>query len=305
MDDRFDEPSEAWPFHTGEQQAQACAQVHGLASKVRRFVRPYMPDQHREFYASLPFMVVAARDEGERPWVTFVWGTPGFVRSPTPTTLHVDARPDAADALADALVPGVDVGLLGIELATRRRNRINGRIMSGEVGALEVQVGQSFGNCPKYITPRTWQAVARPGSPPSAERHATLDARLTRWIEGADTLFIASGYAGQRGDRRTGMDASHRGGEPGFVVVRDERTVVIPDYAGNNFFNTIGNLMVDPRVGLLFVDFETGSLLQLTGRAAIDWATPDAAKYPGAKRLVVVTVDEVVVLPEVLPMRAD
>ena len=303
MDAEFDEPAATWPYHEGEQQAQFRAHVQGLASKVRRFVRPYMPDQHREFYASLPFMVVAARDGQERPWVTFFSGEPGFVQSPEPTVLQIDARAAVGDALEGALQPGVDVGLLGIELATRRRNRINGRIVAAQGSGLEIQVGQSFGNCPKYITPRHWELVPPSGPPAAAEHHSTLDARLARWIEGADTLFIASGYAGNRQDRRTGMDASHRGGPAGFVVVRDEHTLVIPDYSGNNFFNTIGNLMVDPRVGLSFIEFDTGSVLQLTGRAEIDWDSPAVAELEGAKRLIVVTVDEAIVLPRSLPLR--
>ncbi len=297
------ESTASWPFHAGELQAQARAGVHGLARAVHAFVRPYLPPQHQAFYASLPFMVAAARDDGGRPWTTLLTGDPGFAHAPDPTTLQIAALPAPGDALDSALGHGDQVGLLGIELATRRRNRINGRIVSRDDHGLRVHVGQTFGNCPQYITQRTRHGVPRTTNPLPAQRTASLDDRLTRWIEGADTLFIASGNDGRADDRRTGMDASHRGGAPGFVQVRDRHTLVIPDYAGNNFFNTIGNLMVDPRAGLLFVEFETGSLLQLTGRTHIDWDSPAVALFPGARRLIVFTVDEAVTQREVLPLR--
>jgi hypothetical protein len=99
------------------------------------------------------------------------------------------------------------------------------------------------------------------------------------------------------------MDASHRGGNPGFVSAESDKRLVFPDYAGNNHYNTIGNLILDPRVGLLFVDFETGGMLQLTGRAEIEWEGPAVERYPGARRLMHIDVDDVVELPQALPLR--
>jgi ferredoxin-NADP reductase len=99
------------------------------------------------------------------------------------------------------------------------------------------------------------------------------------------------------------MDASHRGGQPGFVRVEGERHLVFPDYAGNSHYNTIGNLVMDPRAGLLFVDFERGGLLQLTGRVRIDWDSAELERFPGARRLVHFELDEAVELEQALPLR--
>jgi ferredoxin-NADP reductase len=99
------------------------------------------------------------------------------------------------------------------------------------------------------------------------------------------------------------MDASHRGGDPGFVRVESETRISFPDYAGNNHFNTIGNLVLDPRVGLLFVDFSTGGMLQLTGRAEITWEGPTLEHLPGARRLVQIEIEEIVDLSAALPLR--
>nr|MCH9686532.1 pyridoxamine 5'-phosphate oxidase family protein [Deltaproteobacteria bacterium] len=139
-------PHAAWPFHPGEHEAQARAGVRGLAEAVHQFVRPYLPPQHQAFYASLPFMVAAARDEQGRPWATALTGAPGFAHAPDPTTLRIDAQPTLGDALDGMLQPETDIGLLGIELATRRRNRINGRVVEHEGQGLRLEVGQTFGN---------------------------------------------------------------------------------------------------------------------------------------------------------------
>ncbi|MCZ6587847.1 MAG: pyridoxamine 5'-phosphate oxidase family protein [Alphaproteobacteria bacterium] len=125
------------------------------------------------------------------------------------------------------------------------------------------------------------------------------------WISAADTFFIASGHQGEGESPTYGMDASHRGGEPGFVEVVSETRIQFPDYAGNNHFNTIGNLVLDPRAGFLFVDFASGSLLQLTGRTTIDWDSDAVAAIPGARRLVAFDIDEIVELPSGVPLRWD
>ncbi len=292
------------PFHEGEQAVQRRMGVReAIEPFARQVVRPYFPQQHRDFYSQLPFLVAAARDGQDRPWVTLLAGKPGFVRSPDDRSLQIDARPLPGDALEQTLVAGADLGLLGIELETRRRNRVNGTLALAGPGGMTFAVSQTFGNCPQYITEREWQ-WQDPGSPAPAWVGSALEERDQRWINTADTFFIASGY--QRSDGASsvyGMDASHRGGAPGFVRVNSSTRLVFPDYAGNNHFNTIGNLTVDPRVGLLFVDFDRGSLLQLTGRARIDWDSPAVADHPGAQRLVIVDVEQVVRLDSALPLR--
>lgn len=291
------------PFHAGELRAQERAGVREtIAPWARQVVRPYLPEQHRLFYEGLPFLVAAARDDKSRPWATVLAGRPGFVRAPTETGLLVDAAMPSGDALAGALRVGADIGLLGIDLASRRRNRMNGRL--AQVGPpLRFDAIQTFGNCPQYIHPRDWQWVARDPAEAKVSRSPKLSPHARAWIDAADTLFIASGYRGRGEDQAYGMDASHRGGPVGFVEVASDARLVLPDYAGNNHFNTIGNLLMDPRVGLLFVDFDSGSLLQITGRASIDWNPSATSRHPGARRRIAVDIEEVVELHGVLPLR--
>ena len=293
------------PFHAGEQAIQARLGVRETMDHWGgQVIRSWLPQQHRDFYTQLPFVVAAAKDADDRVWATMLTGKPGFVQSPDPTGLVFQTRVLPGDALEHALGAGADLGLLGIELSTRRRNRVNGTITEIGQAGIRFEVGQAFGNCPQYITERDLHPVEVDQNDAVAESATRLDEAAQGWIRKADTLFIASGYRDRdSGGASNGMDASHRGGAPGFVKVLSDTRIVFPDYAGNNHFNTIGNLMLDPRVGLLFVDFENGGLLQISGRATIDWDSPEVANHPGAQRLVVIDIERVVRLQSVLPLR--
>ncbi len=293
---------DAAPFHIGEQQVQERMGVRAIESWARKVVRDHLPEQQRAFHTAQPFLVAAARDGQGRPWATLLVGGEGFITSPDPRTLAIDARPPKGDALEGSLAAGADLGLLGIELSTRRRNRLNGRIAANGSGALVCAVDQTFGNCPQYIRERAWRrADGDPAGEPLRGRRLTPEQRA--WITAADTFFIASGYRGEGESPSFGMDASHRGGDPGFVEVIGATQLRFPDYAGNDHFNTIGNLLLDPRAGLLFVDFASGGLLQLTGRTRIDWDSDAVAKVPGARRLVHFEIEETVERPRAVPLR--
>lgn len=287
------------PFHVGEIAAQDKVGVTRETAAAGRFIRDHMPDQHRSFFADLPFLVVAGADRAGRRWVSILDAGEKGIASPDPSTLCLPGGLPVNDPLAEGVVPGAEVGLLGIELATRRRNRVNGRLQRGAAGLI-LRVTQSFGNCPQYIRQKEVLRVAGAeyAAAPARTGDQLTDSQI-RWISGADTLFIGSGT--DRGPK-DGFDASHRGGAAGFVQVEQSHRLRIPDYAGNNFFNTIGNLMCDPRVGLLFIDFETGGLLHLTGRAEIRWSG-ETSPDPQARREMIVTVETVVERPGALALR--
>ena len=264
MADNQTQLSKASPFHHGEQAVQERLGVRDIEDWARKVVRDHLPEQHRAFHTAQPFLVAAARDVQGRPWVTLLDGPDGFVTSPDAGHLVIRSRPSPGDALEEAFSAGADVGILGIELATRRRNRVNGRVAENGGDAITFRVDQAFGNCPQYIREREWRRVDET-PPANPTRGTALTPDQQAWIETADTFFIASGFRGDGDSPAFGMDASHRGGERGFVRTADGTRLQFPDYAGNNHYNTIGNLVVDPRAGFLFIDFATGSLLQLTG----------------------------------------
>lgn len=287
------------PWHAGEKTLQ---EKVGVAERMEAFgqkvIRDYMPDQHRSFYHQLPFMVAASVDVLGRPWATLLEGPEGFVSSPDPRVLTIDTTLPADDPATPGLVAGQAVGLLGIELHTRRRNRINGQIRQAAEGQLQVRVEQSFGNCPQYIQLRDYTRVAEPAQ--ARVDATTLDATSVSLIQAADTFFVAS-YV-EQGDGQRAVDVSHRGGRPGFVKVEGNR-LIIPDYAGNLHFNTLGNLLVNPRAGLLFIDFSNGNVLQLCGRAEVLLDSPAIQDFEGAERLWTLEVEQVVWRPAAVSLR--
>jgi predicted pyridoxine 5'-phosphate oxidase superfamily flavin-nucleotide-binding protein len=281
-------------FHSGERSAQALAGVESPYAAIR----DWMPDQHRAFFRLLPFLPIATVDRQGAPVATILTGSPGFITSPDRNTLWIGTRPDPGDPAARFLVPGAPIGMVGIDLATRRRNRANGVLRMVDPDGMTVSISQSFGNCPQYIQTRFWRdGPAAAGGP--VESLDGLDSAARGMIGAADTFFVASS-SGSGTREMGGVDVSHRGGRPGFVGV-DADTLLIPDFRGNHYFNTLGNLLLDPRAALLFVDWASGTLLHISGRVDIIWS--DTQAFAGAERLWRVTVTGGWRRPGALPLR--
>ena len=295
------------PFHKGEKELQhRVGRSDDMEKFGRRVVRPSLPDQHRHFYAQLPFLVVGSVDQEGWPWATLLSGKPGFIASPDATTLAVTAVPAKGDPLNDAFSPGAPLGLLGIDLSTRRRNRVNVRVSDIDDGRIGLSVDQAFGNCPQYIQTRDLRFVREPsgsGEEAKISRFTSLDAGAQATIRSADTFFVSSYVPKGDHDDVEGVDVSHRGGKPGFVRV-DGNTLTIPDYAGNLHFNTLGNFVLNPKAGLVFVDFDTGDLLMLTGTVEMLWDDdPEVAAFKGAERAWRFTLDHGVLMKDAVPLR--
>lgn len=284
-------------WHEGERKLQALAGTRErLEQRGHVVIRDHMPDQHREFFTDRNQMFLSTLDASGQPWATLIEGDVGFVTSPTPRRLSIAAMLPLGDPAADGFRDGAPIGAVGLEFATRRRNRVNGTIsmLPGGQG-FSIDVVQSFGNCPQYIQTRKFAGVLRSPSdhhPPVQSRELT-DAALAV-IRAADTFFIASRSGTPGTARSEGLDMSHRGGRPGFVVGSSPTTLAFPDYRGNTFFNTLGNLQLDPRCGLLFIDFMTGTTVQLAGRGKVVFDPDFCRQWPGAERAVIVEIDHAV-----------
>lgn len=263
-----------------------------MAARIGRSIHPTIPDRAAAFLAARRRLIVATVDGASRPWVTILSGRPGFVEARDAGTLRIAAFPAGGDPAAEGLRPGGPIGTLAVDFAKRHRSRVNGLVRSVEGGVILVDVDQAYANCPKYIQKREEaedadepSMAAQETSPPT--RAAALDAGQIDLIQRADTFFIGTAAPGH------GADASHRGGGSGFVRVT-AGAVEWPDYAGNSMFNTLGNIEASRRAGLAFIDFATGTVVQLTGPAEIVWDAETAERFPGAERLVRVQVEEVV-----------
>lgn len=293
------------PFHPHEMAAQERIGVRGQMEKVGKLVlRDYMPEQHREFFALLPTFFVGGSDARGDVWASVCWGDAGFVTSPHPTLLRIGAHLQADDPLALSVREGAPLGGLGLQFETRRRNRANGVVSAVDAQGFTFAVQQSFGNCAKYIQTRT--LLAPPPAVqavPALRGDGRLPAAAKALIRHCDTFFIATSVANTETSAAYGADVSHRGGRPGFVHVDAQDVLTWPDFQGNHFFNTVGNLLADARAGLLFIDFEQGHLLHLSGRAEVVWEGPQVEGFAGAKRLLRFAPERHVFRQGALPLR--
>ncbi|WP_417317381.1 pyridoxamine 5'-phosphate oxidase family protein [Emcibacter sp.] len=282
------------PFHEGEQKMQDIARRRKLTERIgRRFIRPFLTEEHQEFFRGLSYLFLSARDEDG-------W--------PQPFILHEDSPfitvPDEEHLVLHSLVPGLEegqrVGLLGLDFSNRRRNRVNGHVAAREEDHVILRVDQAFGNCPKYIDIREMARPPLPG-PESIYNKATPEIR--DMIRESRRFFIASGYDTFQNNGLSGMDISHRGGAPGFVQVHAPDRLIFPEYAGNNYFNTLGNILMDGRAGLLFANFDTGARLRVLGNARVIFNNFEETGWqaqpntPEAKRLVQIEIEKVLHAP--------
>ncbi len=280
-------------FHEGETAVQERAGVRTAAARLGAgMIEPVLDAQFAGFLRRQPFVIVASHTAGGQVWASVLTGQPGFATAIASDHLVVRAGIPEGDPLAAALAEGsASVGMLVIEPVTRGRIRINGVARRTPHG-LELEPTEVFGNCPKYIQRRVPATLAPADDTSSLRVGSCLDVEQGAFVGAADTFFIASRHT----DR--GADASHRGGRPGFVQVdQSGRRLTFPDYQGNNMFQTLGNLSVNPHAGLLFIDWANGRTLQLSGRTEVIWDEARIGAWPGAQRLVDVDVESVIDRP--------
>ncbi|MGW9072234.1 pyridoxamine 5'-phosphate oxidase family protein [Streptomyces yangpuensis] len=257
-------------YHWGSVAVQERVGVRGPAEHVGRSIGTGIRDVAAAFLELQPHLVVGAADDAGRMWASLLTGPPGFVRATGAHRVAVTGGPPAGDPLAGALATaGTRVGTIALDPRTRRRMRLNGTLTATPRG-FAVEAEQVFANCPKYLQQRQPLELVADGAG-VVRRGDALTPGQVRTVRGADTFFVATTAESE------GVDASHRGGLPGFVEVLSPVELAWPDYAGNAMFLTLGNLMTDPRAGLLFPDWESGAVLQLSGRARTEFA-PDGGR---------------------------
>ncbi|GAA1071800.1 MULTISPECIES: pyridoxamine 5'-phosphate oxidase family protein [Kitasatospora] len=283
------------PYHEGEQAVQQRA-GEGHPGWGSPMFEAAIPPPFDMFLRRQRMLVIGGVDDDGAAWSTVLTGPRGFAGAVGSHTIHVKALPVAGDPLEHVFDDQRDIGMLAIEPQTSQRIRING-VAQREGDILVVTTEQVLGNCPKYLQQRVLRPDAPQAAAPAVRRSTVLDADQQRLITGADTFFIAS-RAPQHG-----ADASHRGGAPGFVEVPAPNRIVWPDYFGNSFYMTLGNLQLDPACGLTFLDWEAGHALHVTGKARIDWDESRTKAVQGALRLVEFDVEQVVEVRDFTTLR--
>lgn len=268
----------AFPFHPGERAVQQRAGEAANADRNAAVIAPAILGGARPFIGKQFMLVLASNDAQGRAWSSVVYGRPGFVRALGDALVALDvpaSRRDGADPFWANIETNPAVGMLFIELGTRRRYRINGSVTRRDDARLEITVREAYPNCPKYIQRRELRALAEETGRDGVATGSTIAGSIEALVRAADTVFVATANAA------TGADASHRGGLPGFVQAVGPHTLRLPDYHGNSIFNTFGNLELDPHIGLAIPDFAGGRLLQLSGRGRVLWEQDDPGQRSG------------------------
>lgn len=265
-------------FHPGERAVQQRAGEAAIAERNGSVIADTILGGARPFIAKQFMVVLASVDAQGAVWSSVLYGRPGFIRTDSATVVTIDA-PDGQRAQSDPFWANIRVnaavGMLFIELGTRRRYRINGSVERNDADGIDIAVREAYPNCPKFIQRRHLRAHGEQQDAEGVATGAAIGGSVGDLIRKADTVFVASHNA------QTGADASHRGGNPGFVQIVGERTLRLPDYSGNSLFNTFGNFELDPHVGLCIPDFEGQRLLQISGVARVLWDQEDPANLTG------------------------
>ena len=268
------------PFHQGEVTVQQRVGEEVLATKNSRIIKDYITSNAIDFVNQQQLMIVSSLDDQQNVWTSILIGKPGFVTVVDEKTIRINLTElisDRQDPFWGNVKANPSIGSLFIDLFTRRRLKVNGRISwSGE--DLMILVDKAYPNCPRFIQKREIEVAEKEVEIAPPKKGLSLSEELKYWIQNSDTLFV-----GSANDRKD-MDANHRGGKPGFIQIIDDHTLKIPDYPGNSMFNTFGNFLLNPKAGLLVVDFEIGKTLQLTGTSEIVWTEENSENETGGSR---------------------
>ncbi|QGQ97335.1 pyridoxamine 5'-phosphate oxidase [Paenibacillus psychroresistens] len=275
-------------YHEGELKVQNLTGEATIAAQNGKMISSQFSNGIINFLKYQQFAVLSSKDRAGNVWVTFLTGESGFAEVLDEHRIVIRAGLIEGDPLALEPLERAQIGLLIIDTNRRIRLRINGTAEK-QKEQLIVTAHQIYGNCPKYIQKRS----LRPEKDDfrllkSEQRSKELSLKQQEWISNTDTFYIGS--VSKEGE----MDVSHRGGNPGFLHLVNAKTILFPDYFGNSMYNTLGNIYINPSTGLLFIDYEHGHSLHLTGLAEIIWDEEQASVFPGAERLVRFNIAEVV-----------
>ncbi|KAF2117063.1 hypothetical protein BDV96DRAFT_17994 [Lophiotrema nucula] len=282
-----------------------------------------------------PLLALGTQDSQNRPWTTLWGGSPGFSQPLGGGIIGTRTIVDGVnDPVVQALVGGgekgemvkgdrdVDGGRmvsgLTIDLMTRKRVKIYGRMVAGALGEVEVEyegntaakvdgapdqqdqlqlvykVEQSLGNCPKYLNQYDIQPALTTSK--LISRSDVLSEEAKSLIRKVDMFFLSTSTAED-------MDTNHRGGPPGFVRILSDTEIVYPEYSGNRLYQSLGNLQTNPKIGITFPDYETGTILYTTGEAEILVGEAAAQLLPGSNLALKIKIDEVRLVEGGLPFR--
>lgn len=255
-------------FHNGELEVQNKMNVQHIASKVGQSIKDRIILGAIPFIENQSTITISSKDSNHKNWISLLVGVNGFIHVPDVNTfdIYIDKlKSDLNDVFFKNITKHKTIGAIFIELGSKRRYRVNGTVILITENKISIKITEAYPNCPKYIQQRSITNLSPINTTPKKETGLNnISTKFIDLIKNADTFFIGSEAVNK-------MDASHRGGKPGFIKVINRNTLKIPEYVGNNLYNTLGNLTTNPNAGLMFIDFTNNSVLQLNGSVLIQY----------------------------------
>ncbi|CZT16794.1 related to oxidoreductase, FAD-binding [Ramularia collo-cygni] len=313
------------PWHEGEEKMSRAMEIPTMDNPTVPALSPQLSN-HLQI---APLISIGTVDKQGRPWTTLWGGERGMARPlgggiigiRTPITGKFDpvveelVGQDPSNQAVKEEGSRSMVSGLTIDLVSRKRVKMYGRMMAGVLGMrddevtgqsvsiaeiqLVLKIEQSLGNCPKYLNSKVIEPAV--SSPELISDSPRLPPPALELLAKADLFFVSSAQ------HDTDMDTNHRGGPPGFLRVdsNEEGGAVVywPEYSGNRLYQTLGNLMINPLAGICVPDFDTGDMLYLTGKTEILVGQDAAAVLPRSNLCVKLTTTAARFVTHALPFR--
>ncbi|KAJ5624635.1 oxidoreductase [Penicillium lagena] len=296
--------SQQMPWHSGEKKMHDLMNVPDQFNPTSQFLSPGAG--HFVYHA--PLLAIGIVDNRGMPWTTVLGGESGVARPVGDSMILVDTpAPNKHDPVLQFLLGSTPdnqtaqfheekpiIGGLAIDLESRMRVKLHGRLRAGQVSydgqtrraQLLFEIDASLPNCPKYLNEKF--IIPNLSDPKTLPDSPNLPPQAIDLLKKADLFFISSSNAGED------MDTNHRGGPPGFVRVLSNSpngaVLIYPEYSGNRLYQTLGNIQMTPFAGLTVPDFDTGDVLYLTGEAQVLSGESAADILPHSKLAVKITV---------------
>lgn len=255
-------------FHQGQLAVQKITGQEDLANMRIPMIDSCLHAQSQGFIEHQILAFLGTEDSNGALWLSLIVGERGFISVPSLHEIKFNLdkiHSPKEDIFFENIKTKPTVGLLFHDAARRARYRAWGRVNEKD-GYLSFGIKMGYPSCPKHIQ-REHIEVSNTSTDlsPQYENGTMLGELEKAWILNAHTFFISTQTP--NGD----VESSHRGGDPGFIEILDNGTIRVPDYHGNSMFSTLGNLYENPKAALLFIDYEKGKTLQLSGLAELQF----------------------------------
>lgn len=247
-------------YHEGECFIQELMGVRQSSESLSSMIHKTPPPIAKEFLQNLRFAVITLGADVLHSAV--VYGFESFIELVSDNELLIDLEKSTYLPAELLKHESLQVGFLGLEFESKRRIRVNGKGFVKK-NKLHLYIDELYSNCPKFIHKRRMLSSVRFSEEPKRCKEESLSYEAQSIIKNANTFFLGTSH------KTRGADVSHKGGERGFLRVLSPTELEFDDFAGNNMYNSLGNIHTNPYVSLLVIDFFDREVLHIQAKASI------------------------------------